>query len=48
MAVGLWYRDFSETTDDEVRGLLQAAAREHAEDRPIGERVSVQEQHHTT
>ena len=21
-AVGLWYRDFSETTDDEVRSLL--------------------------
>lgn len=26
-AVGLWYRDFSETTDDEVRSLL----REHAD-----------------
>lgn len=26
-AVGLWYRDFSETTDDEVRSLL----RQHAE-----------------
>jgi putative phosphoribosyl transferase len=26
-AVGLWYRDFSQTTDDEVRSLLQ----EHAE-----------------
>ena len=25
-AVGLWYRDFSETTDDEVRSLL----RQHA------------------
>ena len=23
-AVGLWYRDFSQTTDDEVRSLLQA------------------------
>ena len=32
-AVGLWYQDFSQTTDDEVRGLLersreQAASRE--------------------
>jgi putative phosphoribosyl transferase len=28
-AVGLWYEDFSQTTDDEVRGLLeQAEARE--------------------
>jgi putative phosphoribosyl transferase len=25
-AVGLWYRDFSQTTDDEVRALLQAHA----------------------
>ena len=27
-AVGLWYEDFSETSDDEVRGLLARAARE--------------------
>jgi putative phosphoribosyl transferase len=28
-AVGLWYRDFSQTTDDEVRDLLaQAASRQ--------------------
>ena len=26
-AVGLWYEDFSQTTDDEVRALLEAAAR---------------------
>jgi predicted phosphoribosyltransferase len=25
-AVGLWYDDFSQTTDDEVRALLAAAA----------------------
>jgi len=25
-AVGLWYRDFAQTTDDEVRQLLQLAA----------------------
>jgi putative phosphoribosyl transferase len=32
-AVGLWYRDFSQTTDDEVRELLQRhAARVHAEE----------------
>jgi putative phosphoribosyl transferase len=28
-AVGLWYDDFSQTTDEEVRGLLARAA-EHA------------------
>jgi putative phosphoribosyl transferase len=28
LAVGLWYEDFSETTDDEVRGLLARAAAE--------------------
>jgi predicted phosphoribosyltransferase len=27
-AVGLWYADFSQTTDEEVRDLLAAAARE--------------------
>jgi len=27
-AVGLWYRDFSQTTDDEVRALLDRAAAE--------------------
>ncbi|MBI3973051.1 MAG: phosphoribosyltransferase [Chloroflexi bacterium] len=27
--VGLWYEDFSQTTDDEVRDLLARAAREH-------------------
>ena len=26
-AIGLWYEDFSQTTDDEVRELLDAAAR---------------------
>ena len=25
-AVGLWYQDFSPTTDDEVRSLLEEAA----------------------
>jgi predicted phosphoribosyltransferase len=29
-AVGLWYEDFSQTTDDEVRDLLGRAARERA------------------
>jgi putative phosphoribosyl transferase len=27
-AVGLWYDDFSQTTDDEVRDLLAAARQE--------------------
>ena len=26
-AVGVWYKDFSQTTDDEVRELLERAAR---------------------
>jgi putative phosphoribosyl transferase len=30
VAVGTWYQDFSQTTDDEVRTLLSAAARERA------------------
>jgi predicted phosphoribosyltransferase len=30
-AVGLWYEDFSQTSDDEVRELLDAANREHAQ-----------------
>ena len=29
MAVGAWYADFSQTTDDEVRELLQRAAPDH-------------------
>jgi len=29
-AVGLWYRDFSQTTDEEVHDLLEQAAEEHA------------------
>jgi predicted phosphoribosyltransferase len=28
-AVGLWYEDFAQTTDDEVRDLLRRAARDH-------------------
>jgi predicted phosphoribosyltransferase len=28
-AVGLWYRDFSQTTDEEVHDLLERAAAEH-------------------
>ena len=35
-AVGLWYRDFSQTTDEEVRALLQ----EHAERTRAGKRLS--------
>ena len=35
-AVGLWYRDFSQTTDEEVRALLQ----EHAERTRGGKRLS--------
>ena len=30
-AVGLWYQDFSETTDEEVRDLLARAAAAHAQ-----------------
>lgn len=30
VAVGLWYEDFSETTDDQVRAILDRAAREEA------------------
>jgi putative phosphoribosyl transferase len=32
-AVGLWYGDFTQTTDEEVRDLLEQAAAEHA---PVG------------
>ena len=32
-AVGLWYRDFSQTTDDEVRTLLEAHERSNARTR---------------
>jgi predicted phosphoribosyltransferase len=32
-AVGVWYGDFSQTSDDEVRDLLARANREHAADR---------------
>ena len=35
-AVGLWYADFSQTTDEEVRDLLARAARDHE---PTGEMV---------
>jgi predicted phosphoribosyltransferase len=31
VAVGRWYADFEQTTDEEVRALLEAAAREQAE-----------------
>ena len=31
MAVGLWYEDFSQTSDDEVRQLLEKAARDQQE-----------------
>ena len=29
-AVGLWYEDFSQTTDEEVRDLLERAGHEQA------------------
>ena len=29
-AVGLWYREFPQASDDEVRELLEEARREHA------------------
>jgi predicted phosphoribosyltransferase len=32
-AVGLWYDDFSQTTDEEVRGLLEQSARARAHSR---------------
>src|SRR5439155_13400031 len=32
-AVGLWYGDFTQTTDEEVRDLLEQAGAEHA---PVG------------
>jgi putative phosphoribosyl transferase len=31
MAVGVWYSDFSQTSDEEVRELLERAAREHGQ-----------------
>jgi predicted phosphoribosyltransferase len=34
MAVGEWYADFSQTTDDEVEELLASASRETAGARP--------------
>ncbi len=34
-AVGLWYDDFAQTIDDEVRGLLLAAAGEEGPDSPL-------------
>jgi glucose/arabinose dehydrogenase/predicted phosphoribosyltransferase len=33
-AVGFWYEDFSQTTDDEVRDLLSRAGREHPASTP--------------
>jgi putative phosphoribosyl transferase len=33
-AVGLWYTDFSQTTDEEVHDLLRRAAEEHQADLP--------------
>lgn len=32
IAVGFWYQEFSQTTDEEVRALLDRAARPSAED----------------
>jgi putative phosphoribosyl transferase len=34
-AVGIWYEDFSQTTDDEVRELLEEAAREKQAAQPV-------------
>ena len=34
-AVGLWYEDFSQTTDDEVREILNRAAREQLTRAPV-------------
>jgi predicted phosphoribosyltransferase len=34
-AVGLWYEDFSQTTDEEVRELLQRAAADYAHHAPV-------------
>jgi predicted phosphoribosyltransferase len=34
-AVGRWYGDFSQTTDQEVRNLLERAAREHSPAPPL-------------
>ena len=34
-AVGLWYRDFSQTTDEEVRELLERSAAEVGEGAPV-------------
>jgi predicted phosphoribosyltransferase len=39
-AVGLWYRDFSQTTDDEVRELLDASRRDRSERAEAPLRVS--------
>jgi len=33
-AVGLWYEDFSQTTDEEVRALLERAAQEQSKQEP--------------
>jgi predicted phosphoribosyltransferase len=40
MAVGLWYEDFSQTTDEEVRALLHRAARPNRVPRGQGSRHS--------
>ncbi|HCU97447.1 MAG TPA: phosphoribosyl transferase [Actinobacteria bacterium] len=36
LAIGEWYRDFSQTSDDEVIGLLRQAAQEERERGPAG------------
>lgn len=40
-AVGLWYEDFSQTTDEEVRELLGRAARELASGLPVSDAAAV-------
>jgi putative phosphoribosyl transferase len=35
MAVGMWYSDFSQTSDDEVRELLKRAASHQADSSPV-------------
>jgi predicted phosphoribosyltransferase len=36
LAVGYWYEDFSQTTDDEVRDLLARAAERPGREGPVG------------
>ena len=42
-AVGLWYEDFSETSDDEVRDLLWRAAQRRSPEPAITDDLSVRQ-----